>query len=124
MESKKWWLVISALVVAAAATNINRFDQDEYDGLDEDDGFDEYDEPENNNVTEHGGRKGKICKSPFCFFSFALLVVSSLFNYFLLQNFANSVLIVPMQYLLHVSMYMQRIELRAYRPKSKFINII
>ena len=62
MGSRKWWLVISALVVTAVATNINRFDQHEYDGFDEEDGFDEFDLPESDNVTELGGRKGKIRK--------------------------------------------------------------
>lgn len=76
MGSRKCWLVISALVVAAAATSINRFDQDEFEGFDEEtNGFDDYDHPESNNVTEHGGRKGKICKCPLCI----LLIFSVLF---------------------------------------------
>lgn len=67
MESKLWCLVISALVVAAAATTISNLNEDDFDPDDEFDVFDEYD---NTNVTEHGGRKGKIrklhCKHFYC----------------------------------------------------------
>ncbi|PZC79688.1 hypothetical protein B5X24_HaOG216087 [Helicoverpa armigera] len=59
MGSTQWWIVLT-LVVVAAATSINRFDQDEFEPDDEFDGFDEYDQLENNNLTETGGRKGKI----------------------------------------------------------------
>lgn len=53
---------MSALVVAASATTIRRFNQDDDIVGEDDEAFDEYDEFDSNNVTSVGGRKGKICK--------------------------------------------------------------
>lgn len=69
MESKLWWLVLSAVVVLTAATSINRLNQDDFDPNDDFEGHDDFDtfdedrDLDSTNVTQYGERKGKICKS-------------------------------------------------------------
>ncbi|XP_026727910.1 uncharacterized protein LOC113494008 [Trichoplusia ni] len=66
MESKMWWLVLSAVLVLTTATSINRLNQDELDPNDDFEGHDDFDtfdedrDLESTNVTQYGERKGKI----------------------------------------------------------------